>query len=680
MAKLALVTGSRATAVTLMDQLSEYFLCQEDVVAYVVDEGIQSHITEGLVIISSQILYQELAQGGLLRSESDLIIAKRTINFDFLDQVVSLERGTPCLLVNDLMETAMEVIEDLRRIGLQHISYVPYAPNGVFSSGDKAIVTAITPGEVQSVPPWVEHIVDIGPRILDFSTLTQILSKLNILDERAGMFSQKYLQKITNVAFRLAESRNHVAELNAHLGTVLEGLNDGLLVYDDKGVITVSNENFKKLMPTKHRTHVGKRLIEIVNDRYFLDLLQSDSEYQGIVFVHQGRELLLTKQRIFHNSIMVTLKNAQDTLKENDRIKRELQQKGFVAKYSMDDIIGSSPEISRVKIIIQKLAQSQLTILITGESGTGKELIASAIHQGSSRSNGPFLAVNFSALSDELIESELFGYEEGSFTGAKRGGKAGLFEQADGGTLFLDEIGDVSLKVQTRLLRVLQENEIMRIGATEIRKVDVRIIAATHRDLNKMVQEKLFREDLFYRLKIGTIHIPPLRERKSDIGDLVKRFVKQSGDRSVSVHADVIETLESYQWFGNVRELRNTIAYMMAVKNDDCLMVSDIPNPAFFEATSNRCEKEPVANKAQLEITEEERLILSKIQSIQMQRQICGREKIALLCLDSPYPLTAYQVRYRLEVLEKKGYIQTGRGKVGTRLTPLGETVLMATK
>jgi transcriptional regulator with PAS, ATPase and Fis domain len=671
---LALVTGSRATAEALEQQLREYIHESCAIVCYTVDEGISKPISEEIIVISSQVLYEELMASGLLSPFSELIIARRTINFDFLDQVVGLERGMTCLLVNDLHTTALEVIEDLKRIGLLHIHYVPFSPENESADDNSHIHCAITPGELQNVPPWITQVVDIGPRILDFSTLTQILSKLNILDERAGMFSQRYLEKITHVAFRLSESRNQVAELNAHLGKVLECLNDGLLVYQLNGTITVSNENFKKLVTTKFKTHVGKTLGEVITDRQFLEMLQNNKTYQGMLFTLQGRELLMTKSLLFNDSIMVTLKSAQDTMKENDRIKRELQQKGFVAKYTTEDIIGHSDAITKVKDIIVKLAKSNLTILITGESGTGKELIASAVHRASSRSNGPFLAVNFSALSDELIESELFGYEEGSFTGAKKGGKAGLFEQADGGTLFLDEIGDVSFKVQTRLLRVLQENEIMRIGANEIRKVDVRIIAATHRDLGLMVNEKKFREDLYYRLKIGYVHAPALRERKEDIADLIRFFVKSSSSALTTVDQGVFETLHAYQWFGNVRELKNTIAYMMAVMSDHHLTVEEIPNRAFFEGHGD--QNTPGIHFTP-ELSQEEMTILTKIKSVVSQHQVCGREKIALLCAESDCPMTSNQVRHKLEALERKGYVKSGRGKVGTTLTERGEKTLM---
>lgn len=674
---LALVTGSRTTAEALEQQLREYIQGSCVIVSYTVDEGISKPISEEIIVISSQVLYEELMASGLLSPASELIIARRTTNFDFLDQVVGLEREMTCLLVNDLQTTALEVIEDLKRIGLSHIHYIPYSPEATLALDVSKIFCAITPGELKSVPSWITQVVDIGPRILDFSTLTQILAKLNILDERASMFSQRYLEKITHVAFRLSESRNQVAELNAHLEKVLECLNDGLLVYKLNGIITVSNENFKKLVVSKYKTHVGKNLGDIISDRQFLDMLQNNEEYQGTLFNLQGRELLMTKSTLFNDSIMVTIKSAQDTMKENDRIKRELQQKGFVAKYSTEDIVGHSDAILKVKEIIPKLAKSNLTILITGESGTGKELIASAVHQASNRSNGPFLAVNFSALSDELIESELFGYEEGSFTGAKKGGKAGLFEQADGGTLFLDEIGDVSFKVQTRLLRVLQENEIMRIGANEIKKVDVRIIAATHRDLSAMVNEKKFREDLYYRLKIGYVHAPALRERKEDIADLIQFFVKSSSSAMVLVDQGVYETLHAHHWYGNVRELKNTIAYMMAVMTDNVLTVSDIPNKAFFEGLS---EQSAPLEKGIPDLSVEETYILIKIKSVISQHQICGREKIALLCTESEYPMTANQVRHKLEQLEQKGYVKSGRGKVGTTLTDLGEQFLMGTK
>jgi transcriptional regulator with PAS, ATPase and Fis domain len=289
--------------------------------------------------------------------------------------------------------------------------------------------------------------------------------------------------------------------------------------------------------------------------------------------------------------------------------------------------------------------------------------------------------VNFSALSDELIESELFGYEEGAFTGAKKGGKAGISELADGGTIFLDEIGDISLKVQARLLRVLQEKEVMRIGGTQIKPVDVRVIAATNKNLAQMVREKKFREDLYYRLKMGYIHIPPLRERKKDIYELINQFIREVTSENIQITQDVFNELLKYNWSGNIRELKNIIVYMLAVKEGRILTLKDIPDKGFFHEFTDDCFS--VDNKyctvAEIEdcnIDEEQLFILRKIDQINKNGKLVGRELLSSETIGTEYEITKYQMRSRLDKLEKLGLVIKKRGRHGTILTDRARVIL----
>ncbi|MCL6598493.1 MAG: sigma 54-interacting transcriptional regulator [Alicyclobacillus macrosporangiidus] len=236
---------------------------------------------------------------------------------------------------------------------------------------------------------------------------------------------------------------------------------------------------------------------------------------------------------------------------------------GHVARYTMDDILGESPRILEAKALAQKMARTDGTVLLLGESGVGKEMFAQAIHNASRRAGRPFVAVNFSALPETLMESELFGYEEGAFTGARKGGKAGLLELADGGTVFLDEIGDASPAVQVRLLRVLQEKQILRVGGTRVRSLDIRVIAATHRDLAEMVESGQFRRDLYYRLAVFPLEIPPLRERLEDVFRLFLHFLGDAG--RFRFDPRLRQWLTAYSWPGNVRELQNCALYVQGV-------------------------------------------------------------------------------------------------------------------
>ncbi|MDR7857435.1 sigma 54-interacting transcriptional regulator [Tissierella sp.] len=277
----------------------------------------------------------------------------------------------------------------------------------------------------------------------------------------------------------------------------------------------------------------------------------------------------------------------KDIITKNKLLETELHlyknqlKEMYGAKYSWNTIIGNSEKMSNAKFIGKRASSSISNVLILGESGTGKELFAHAIHNDSVRSFSPFVKINSAAIPSELLESELFGYEEGAFTGAKKGGKIGKFELANGGSIFLDEIGDMPMKMQAKLLRVLQEKEIERVGGNNIIKVDVRVIAATNKDLKKLINEGKFREDLYYRLNVMTIEIPPLRERYGDIEELVNLFLKklsnQLGRYVTNISQNAMECLEGHGWPGNVRELENVLERAINLTDSDTILPVHLP-------------------------------------------------------------------------------------------------------
>lgn len=251
-------------------------------------------------------------------------------------------------------------------------------------------------------------------------------------------------------------------------------------------------------------------------------------------------------------------------------------------KNYMDSIISGNTQIDRIKEKILRLADSPSSVLVTGETGTGKEMIARAIHYSSNRAGNPFVPINCANIPESLFESELFGYEEGAFTGAKKGGKAGLFEMANGGTIFLDEIGELTLYQQAKLLRVLQESSIQKVGSVTSIPLDIRIIAATNRDLESMIKEKTFRKDLYYRINVIPINLPPLSERQGDIPLLVEHFIKKYNkklDNSInSISKEALDLLKLYPWPGNIRELENTIEYAINMEYEKDIQVDSLPN------------------------------------------------------------------------------------------------------
>jgi DNA-binding NtrC family response regulator len=272
-----------------------------------------------------------------------------------------------------------------------------------------------------------------------------------------------------------------------------------------------------------------------------------------------------------------------DRIIENKNLKSEIQflKIQLKEKFKIDSFISNSPKMEEVLSVASRAADSKATVLISGESGTGKEVLAKSIHFASSRKDKPFIAVNIPALPETLLESELFGHEKGAFTGAEKS-KKGRFELADGGTIFLDEIGDIPLNLQVKLLRVLQEHQIERLGSTEHINIDVRIIAATHQNLEHKIKDGSFREDLFYRLNIVSLNIPPLRERKEDILTLIDYFIekysKENNKQKLSLSKEAVDALLKYNFPGNVRELENIIERSVVLSRNDIITLNDLPN------------------------------------------------------------------------------------------------------
>jgi len=292
--------------------------------------------------------------------------------------------------------------------------------------------------------------------------------------------------------------------------------------------------------------------VPIIKDGNVWGVILVDSQINRKEFTEENLIFL----DFFSNLVSLALDkilNLQKLEKENLYLKNQLQ-----STQKIPEIIGESPAIKKLFQLIHKVAATDATVLISGESGTGKELVARSIHNLSQRKDKPYIAQFCGSIPDTLLESELFGYKKGAFTGATSD-KKGLFEVADGGTFFLDEIADISPALQAKLLRVLQNKEIIRLGDTKPIKIDVRIIAATNKDLKQLVQENKFREDLFYRLNVFPIEIPPLRERRSDIPILVRHFIKKYSDREISITPQALKKLESFYWPGNVRQLENVI-------------------------------------------------------------------------------------------------------------------------
>jgi PAS domain S-box-containing protein len=378
--------------------------------------------------------------------------------------------------------------------------------------------------------------------------------------------------KAIEEAEKIADVRAYERERSELLRMVISHSHDGIVAIDQNERITIFNPAAEQIFSVRADHAIGANVKDIIADTQLPRVLRDGcSEYGVLQKVH---DKVIVTERIavtVNGQTVAAIANFQDVTelqKLEQIVRQKLNAKGLVAKNTIENLIGQSPAFLQLKSRTKKFAAADTAILICGESGTGKEMLAQSIHNLSRRANRPFVAVNCAALPENLLESELFGYEEGAFTGAKKGGKQGLFELAHGGSIFLDEIGEISLKLQAELLRVIQEREILRVGGDRIIPVDVHLITATNRNLRDLIKKGMFREDLYYRIAILQLMIPPLRERKSDIPLLVDFFLKKHGrlnQQVVSIDNAALQRLEMYCWPGNVRELELVIQRMLVL-------------------------------------------------------------------------------------------------------------------
>ena len=365
-------------------------------------------------------------------------------------------------------------------------------------------------------------------------------------------------------AKKVADARSLEKEKTQQFQVLVDYSMEGIIGVDRNHIIQVFNPSAARILGKPAKNVIGSDLCSILPDHYVIACLHHGRECRGeILRINQVSVLLNIAPIRVGDEItgaIVTFQEAARIVEMEEKIRTELYTRGLVAQYNFDQLVGISREILEVKRIAQEFAMIDATVMITGPTGTGKELFAQSIHNSSRRKRGPFVAVNCASLPATLMESELFGYVEGAFTGANRKGKPGLFELAHKGTVFLDEISEMDRYGQSRLLRVLQERQVRRLGDDKNIPIDVRIVAASNRNLSRLVQEGLFREDLYYRLNVLTLNLPSLKDRRGDVRHLAQHFLREMCEqlgRELSLTDGSVAELEKYEWPGNIREMKN---------------------------------------------------------------------------------------------------------------------------
>jgi PAS domain S-box-containing protein/TyrR family helix-turn-helix protein len=501
---------------------------------------------------------------------------------------------TPAFTVelNMLQHESEQIAAKMRTMSIQDIPVIDEGHwAGVFHLFTKTFPSATEKGVwIQDAPCFFGDTEIQDVKLPVGSSLIGVVDKKNNF---VGVADAAELQRITYDKYKEVLERTH------HLDAIINYAYDGILIADPLGFVTRVNPALCRFSGVPEKTFVGLHLTELVSTGVFNEnsitwtALQERRSVIGLQRYPTGQEHLVSAVPIIDKS--GEIKGAVSTIRDITELAMLREELNFVQKRSKqyqlellklrkkvlsDEVIAVSPKMINVFDLAGRVADFDSTVLILGESGVGKEVLASFIHKNSDRSQGPFVKINCGALPEELLESELFGYESGAFTGAKRSGKIGLFEAAEGGVLFLDEIGEMSTSLQVKVLRVLQEQEFTRVGGVEPVQTDCRIIAATHRNLQERIQQGLFREDLFYRLYVVPIYIPPLRERQEDIPAMIQYFLnrynQKHGTKKV-FSADVIKTLQHYSWPGNVRQLSNLIERLVVTILDSTIQRDHLP-------------------------------------------------------------------------------------------------------
>ncbi|WP_343549318.1 propionate catabolism operon regulatory protein PrpR [Ralstonia sp.] len=419
------------------------------------------------------------------------------------------------------------------------------------------------------------------------------------LATQAGMnavflYSRDSVRAAFDTALEVVQATRRETLRRQRLDNLLQHLRDGVVALDAQGRVEAINQRLATALGIEAKQAIGQPLLSIAPNLLGL-LPDSDGDTLGTVqgvnyVIHRGP--LASAGAGAAEGTVFTFQESRAVERLDRTLRSRQRPQQFSARYRLEDLVGESLPMERVRTLVRRYAKSDATVLVLGESGTGKEMVAQGMHQLSARRDFPFVAINCGAFPEALLESELFGYEEGAFTGARKGGKTGLIEAAHRGTLFLDEIGEMPLPLQSRLLRVLQEREVVRLGSTEPTRVDIRVVAATHRALTDAVEAGTFRADLYYRLNILSIALPPLRERPDDVMPLAAELLVQAARReprlllriadtedAARVLAGIAEPLRRYTWAGNVRELQSVverIAVELAYTDDADAITQDV--------------------------------------------------------------------------------------------------------
>lgn len=579
---------------------------------------------------------------------SKMIIIGRSPGREALKRLSGIPAGASVLLVNDSYETTMNTIYSFYEVGVSHINLVPYDPALLRTGIYDHIEIAVTPSEPHLVPPHIKQVIDIGYRKVSFDTMFKLMQLLDLDISIINRNLQRHIHSVveSNEGFHANYVYGYLK--SEMLSAVVNASENGMLLVDSAFQPVYANRQALKIFGAVNKNHI--RIMEYAPPEFFTASEPPD----GPVLIG-GDAYSLEKNPIrLMDDVVGWYIILQDYAKSQNQ-KQLHAHAGFAAKYTFKDIVSESREMAQIIATARQIAAADDTIVLYGESGTGKELFAQSIHNASRRRKGPFIAINCAALPDTLLESELFGYEPGSFTGASARGRKGLLELAMHGTVFLDEIGEISPKFQASFLRAIQERQVIRVGGKELIDIDVRFITATNRDLRQKVREGDFRSDLYFRLNVLPLSIPPLRRRRADLPPLMKCFLREA---YADVTREELALLGRYSWPGNVRELENACTFYRTMHRF----------PDYIYAGTEKASPSD-AQGHQLEL-------LRIIARNTGPAHGIGRTNLLYRIRESWPQLSDHKLRLILEEMRELGFITIRPGRCGAQITAKGAELL----
>lgn len=667
--RIALLTIDQKIANFFIHELNGIFENILDIKSYTLDMNQMPNIYDAdLILYTDPSILIEMMDN--IKCKCPTLMMKRTISKSALDKIKNIKPNKRCLIANINSFMANETLTNIYHLGVNSLSLYPFYEGLEIIPED--IDYIISHQDYEFLPKINAEVIVIGNRVFHISTVLDIIALLDIDSNTSEEILMEYSFKIPTFFQGINYALENTKILSSQWKILLNELSRGVIIIDEYNNVSLVNSEVSRILGLDKTVLENNNLKDIINNYPELNIFLSDYNIDNDFFTFNGKELILKVKKVeFNNSYygkIILISTYNEMVKIQQKIYKKIIGKGHFSKYTFDSIIGEEESLLESKEICKKIADSNSTVLLMGDSGVGKELFAGAIHNFSYRKEKPFIAINCATLPQNLLESELFGYEEGAFTGAKKGGKMGLLESADKGTLFLDEIGEIPIVLQARLLRALEEKEIMRIASDSVITVDTRIIAATNKDLLQMVHNGEFRKDLYFRLNVFQIDIPPLNERIEDIPLLIEHFMKNYNVKR-EIYKDFEVFYQNYSWPGNIRELFNVLEYMINISSQS-LCIEYLPRYLKKEEYINQ-----KFDGTPLKLSD---ILLLKILKQRNEKSMnTGRRNLCTEYSKTYYKISELQIRNKIDHLASKGYLIVNKGVRGCEITNDGEILLV---